>query len=202
VDRSGCSGLTFRHHLEGRLPYRRRRTYSTEFKLQLVRQYLAGEASLKGLASRQDLNLSVLVYWLKKYERGELSEEDPLEDQVHEYEAQIAALERKVGQLTMELDAPKKGLRATPLMPSEPLSLISGPTASPFATARGADDLAVFPNLVQELKVTGPNQLWYADLAYIGLRIRFVFLAILLDAWSRKVVGYALSPNLDARLPA
>ena len=70
-----------------------------------------------------------------------------------------------------------------------------------IATTRCADDAPVFPNLVRECVATGPNQLWYADLTYIRLRTRFVFLAVVLDAWSRKVVGYALSPHLDARLP-
>jgi transposase len=109
----------------------RNRSYSVEFKLQLVREYLAGEGSLKGIANRHQLNHSVLVYWIKKYQRGELAEDDHLEDQVHEYEAQVAALERKVGQLTMELDALKKGLRAIPATPSGPLSLISGPAVFP-----------------------------------------------------------------------
>jgi len=110
---------------------RTQRRYSVEFKLRLVHEYLAGEGSLKGIAGRHDLNHSVLVYWLKKYQRGELTDDDHLADQVHEYEAQIAALERKVGQLTMELDALKKGLRVLPATPSGPLSLISGPSASP-----------------------------------------------------------------------
>lgn len=47
---------------------------------------------------------------------------------------------------------------------------------------------------------TGTDQLWVADLTYIRLRKEFVFLAVRLDAWSRKVVGYALSRYLDARL--
>ena len=68
-------------------------------------------------------------------------------------------------------------------------------------TTHSAEDIAVFPNLVPACVVTGPNQIWYADLTYIRLRTRFVFLAVLLDAWSRKVVGYAISPHLDARLP-
>jgi transposase len=89
-----------------------------------------GEGGLNGVAPRHDLNHSVLVYWLKKYERGDLSEDEQLADQVNEYEAQIAALERKVGRLTMELEALKKGLRATPPRPSGPLSLISGPSVS------------------------------------------------------------------------
>ena len=109
----------------------RQRSYSVEFKLQLVREYLAGEGSLKGIADRYHLNHSVIVYWLKKYHRGELTEDDHRQDQVHEYESQVAALERKVGQLTMEVDALKKGLRGIPLAPSGPLSLLSGPAVSP-----------------------------------------------------------------------
>jgi putative transposase len=70
-----------------------------------------------------------------------------------------------------------------------------------FATTDSAHDAPVFPNLTRQLVVSGPNQLWYADITYIRLRTRFVFLAVLLDAWSRKVVGYAISHLLDARLP-
>ena len=117
---------------------RRQRRYSVEFKLQLVREYLAGEGSLKGIAGRHDLNHSLLIYWLRKYQRGELTDDDHLADQVHEYEAQIAALERKVGQLTMELDTLKKGLRAIPQTSSGPLSLVSGPSASPSSEGVGS----------------------------------------------------------------
>jgi len=85
--------------------HHRYRRYSVDFKLQLVRSYLSGEGSLKGIAGQYQINHSLLVYWLRKYQAGELTDEDSLADQVHEYEAQIAALERKVGQLTMELDA-------------------------------------------------------------------------------------------------
>ena len=70
-----------------------------------------------------------------------------------------------------------------------------------FATTDSAHDAPIFPNLTRQLAVTGPNQLWFADLTYIRLRTRFVFLAVLLDAWSRKVVGYAISHLLDTRLP-
>jgi putative transposase len=59
----------------------------------------------------------------------------------------------------------------------------------------------VFPNLVPTLEVSGVNQLWVADLTYIRLAREFVFLAVMLDAWSRRVVGYALGTQLDARLP-
>ena len=48
---------------------------------------------------------------------------------------------------------------------------------------------------------TGPNQVWVADLTYLRLKVRFAYLAVILDAWSPKVVGYALGHLLDARLP-
>jgi putative transposase len=59
---------------------------------------------------------------------------------------------------------------------------------------------AVYPNLARELVLTGVNQLWIADLTYIRLREEFVFLAAILDACSRRVIGWALDRNLDDEL--
>ena len=70
-----------------------------------------------------------------------------------------------------------------------------------FATTRSDESSPVFPDRARHMAPSGPNQLWVADLTYIRLKTRFVFLAIVLDAWSRKVVGYAISHLLDARLP-
>jgi putative transposase len=60
---------------------------------------------------------------------------------------------------------------------------------------------AWYPNLAAALTPTGPDQLWVADLTYLRVASEFLYLAVLLDAWSRKVVGYAFGPILDARLP-
>ena len=46
----------------------------------------------------------------------------------------------------------------------------------------------------------GPNQLWVADITYVAIATGFVYLAAILDAWSRRVVGYAISRSIDARL--
>jgi len=62
-------------------------------------------------------------------------------------------------------------------------------------------DLEVYLNLARRLTVTGINQLWVADITYIRLRTEFVYLAVLLDRYSRKVVGWALDKTLAARLP-
>ena len=56
-------------------------------------------------------------------------------------------------------------------------------------------------NLASRLTLTGMNQLWVADITYIRLKHEFVYLAVMLDAYSRKVVGWALHRTLAARLP-
>jgi hypothetical protein len=58
----------------------------------------------------------------------------------------------------------------------------------------------VYPNLMPNLLVTGPNQLWVADLTYIGILSGFVYLAIVLDLFARRLVGYALSQRIDTAL--
>jgi putative transposase len=59
----------------------------------------------------------------------------------------------------------------------------------------------VYLNLAGRMKLTGINQLWVADITYIRLKKEFVYLAVVLDAFSRKVVGWALDRTLAARLP-
>jgi putative transposase len=60
--------------------------------------------------------------------------------------------------------------------------------------------LPVYPNLARGLTVTAINQLWVADLTYIRLRTEFVYLAVVLDAFSRRVIGWALGRTLEAQL--
>ena len=59
----------------------------------------------------------------------------------------------------------------------------------------------VYPNLAEHLELTQTNQLWVADLTYVRLQAEFVFLAVVLDAFSRRAVGWALGRNLEASLP-
>jgi transposase InsO family protein len=59
----------------------------------------------------------------------------------------------------------------------------------------------VRPNLAQSLELSDINQLWVADITYIRLRKEFVFLAVVLDAFSRKVIGWSLDRGMDTRLP-
>ena len=68
------------------------------------------------------------------------------------------------------------------------------------ATTDSDHDLQVYLNLASRMKLTGINQLWVADITYIRLKAEFVYLAVLLDAFSRKVVGWALERTLASRL--
>lgn len=58
----------------------------------------------------------------------------------------------------------------------------------------------IFPNIAKDFEVHGPDQLWVADITYVALSTGFAYLAVILDAWSRRVVGYALDRKIDARL--
>ena len=68
------------------------------------------------------------------------------------------------------------------------------------ATTDSDHDGPIFPNLAKDVLPTGPNQLWVADITYIAIATGFVYLAAILDAWSRRVVGYAIGRRIDARL--
>jgi putative transposase len=67
-------------------------------------------------------------------------------------------------------------------------------------TTDGNHDGPIFANLAKDVSPTGPNQLWVADITYIAIASGFVYLAAILDAWSRRVVGYAIGRRIDARL--
>ena len=58
----------------------------------------------------------------------------------------------------------------------------------------------VYPNLAREMILSGINQLWRADITYIRLRDEFVFLAVILDAYSRRVIGWALDRTMEDAL--
>ena len=60
--------------------------------------------------------------------------------------------------------------------------------------------LPVYPNLARDMVLTGIDQLWRSDITYVRLETEFVYLAVVLDAFSRKVVGWALGRTLEATL--
>jgi putative transposase len=74
--------------------------------------------------------------------------------------------------------------------------------AKPFVpvTTNSRHEWQIVPNLARGLVLTGIDQLWVADITYIHMAEEFVYLAVVLDAFSRRVVGWALEPHLRASL--
>ena len=69
-----------------------------------------------------------------------------------------------------------------------------------IVTTDSGHPFRVYPNLSEHLVLNDVNQLWVADMTYLRLQREFVYLAVVLDAWSRRVVGWALGRKLDSAL--
>jgi putative transposase len=67
-------------------------------------------------------------------------------------------------------------------------------------TTDSRHDYPVYVNLAARMTITGINQLWVADITYIRLRVEFVYLAVVIDRFSRKAIGWALDRTLAARV--
>jgi putative transposase len=67
-------------------------------------------------------------------------------------------------------------------------------------TTDSAHTFPIYPNLARHMKLTAPNQLWISDITFVRLRDEFIYLAVILDAYSRKVVGWNLGRSLEAEL--
>jgi putative transposase len=68
------------------------------------------------------------------------------------------------------------------------------------ATTDSDHNQPIFRNLAKDKVVDGTNQLWVADITYVAVTTGFVYVAVILDAWSRRVVGYAINRSIDVRL--
>ncbi len=69
-----------------------------------------------------------------------------------------------------------------------------------FVVTNSNHGLHVYPNLAAGMVLTGVDQLWRADITYLRLREEFVFLAVILDAFSRRVIGWALDQTMEDEL--
>jgi putative transposase len=79
-------------------------------------------------------------------------------------------------------------------------NLVRRPKKRFVATTNSDHRLPVYPNLTAEMDMTAPDQLWVSDLTYIRLGHEFIYLAVVLDACSRRCLGWALGRRLDAAL--
>jgi transposase InsO family protein len=106
---------------------------------------------------------------------------------------------RRIGALLRRDGWPANHKRVLRLMREDNLLCLR---ARPFVpvTTRSRHGWRVVPNLARGLEVTGCDQLWVADITYVRLAEEFAYLAIVLDAFSRRVIGWALETHLQASL--
>jgi len=136
-----------------------------------------------------------------------LLEREPIEEDMEVRSAiqQIFAdHKRRYGYRRVSAELRRRGMlvnhkRVARLMRED--NLLAVQPKSFVVTTDSDHELEVYLNLASRMKLTGINQLWVADITYIRLRREFVFLAVILDGFSRKVVGWELDRTLAARLP-
>ena len=68
------------------------------------------------------------------------------------------------------------------------------------ATTNSRHNNTIYPNLIKDKVVTGINQVWCSDITYISILFGFVYLAVIIDIYSRKIVGYAIGKTLSPQL--
>src|ERR1700680_3731429 len=109
----------------------RHRSFSSEFKRELAKEFLDGRAGLHELARRHSLSRNLIRLWIRKHEAGEFIGELAEAGYIAQDDGKIAKLERKVGQLTMEADLLKKGAQLGRQPNEGSYSIVSGPKPSP-----------------------------------------------------------------------
>src|SRR5437667_5145062 len=105
---------------------------------------------------------------------------------------------RRLTAMMRRLDWPVNGKRVRRWM--EELRLTGEAPTRGRRTTNSNHDFPRFPNLVKDLEITRPDHVWVADITYIRLRQEFVYLAILMDVFTRNIRGWHLGRNLDQGL--
>jgi putative transposase len=105
---------------------------------------------------------------------------------------------RRLTAMMRRLDWPVNGKRVRRWM--DELGISGAPPTRSHRTTNSKHGFPRFPNLVQTLEITRPDQVWVADITYIRLRREFVYLAVLMDVFTRSIRGWHLGRDLDQNL--
>ena len=157
-----------------------------------------GEGSVAGLCAVT--GVSRAFYYRGWAHRTPRAEETELRDLVQRLAlAHRPYGYRRITELVRREGWPANRKRIARLMREDNLLALRKPIFRP-ATTNSRHDWRVWPNLARHLRPMDVNQLWVADITYVRLAEDFVYLAVILDAFSRKVVGWAMADHLQASL--
>ena len=121
---------------KGNLAMKNQRSFSIEFKRQVVEELLSGESCPAQLCRRYNISPSLLYHWKKQYSRGKFNNEPVCEAALRD---RVDKLERLVGKLTLENEFLKKGLQISVNQPQRNGKLSPGASTSSSALGRGVD---------------------------------------------------------------
>ena len=102
---------------------------------------------------------------------------------------------RRLTAMMRRLGWPVNGKRVRRWM--DELGIHGAPPTRTKRTTNSKHAFPRYPNLVKDLEITRPDQVWVADITYIRLRQEFVYLAVLMDVFTRNIRGWHLSRSLD-----
>ena len=160
---------------------------------------LQGETSVERLC--QVAGVSRAGYYRELVEKEPEQEEMMVRSAIQEI---ALAHRRRYGYRRILIELGKRGLRVNHkrvarLMRED--NLLAVRRRKFITTTTDSDhELTVYWNVAARMKVSGVNQLWVADITYIRLRKEFVYLAVVIDRFSRRVVGWSLDRSLSSRL--
>jgi len=143
-----------------------------------------------------NLNLSSYYYKPKEPTIDESKEENDLRDRIEQIALEFPryGYRRITHQLKRE-GIPVNHKRVLRIMRESSLLVVTKKRW--VKTTDSNHGYPIYPNLVKDLILTNINQVWIADITYIRILLGFVYLAVILDAFSRKVLGHCISKSLD-----
>lgn len=172
----------------------------TQLITEVVSQAPSGARVIKELSAA--VGVSRATYYRQR-QRPRPAAVVPEAEQALRQTIQRIALATRYGYRPMTAELQRQGFavnrkRVLRLMREE--SLLGRRRRAFVTTTNAAHSLPVFPNLARDLVLTQMDQLWVADITYIRLPHEFVYLAVILDAFSRRVIGWALDRHLLTEL--
>jgi putative transposase len=166
---------------------------------QLVKQELATSVALSVRRLSTAVGLSRAEYYRHSNSSAVNEQDIALRQEIKEIAAEMPAYGYR--RITAQLARQGKlanHKRVLKLMRKD--GLLCQRKAAFVNTTESQHSFTVYPNLAPSLTLDGPNQLWVADITYIHLRREVFYLAVLLDAFSRRVLGWHMDTNLGAQL--
>lgn len=172
----------------------------TQLITQVASETPSGARAIKGLSAA--VGVSPATYY-RHHQAAVPTLEPGNEPEVRQVIQQIALEMPSYGHRPMTAELQRRGLsagRERVLRYMREDNLLCRRRRAFVSTTDSKHALKVFPNLARELVITGPDQLWVADITYIRLPGEFVYLAVVLDAFSRRVIGWALERHMMTEL--